>query len=220
MGTAGYMSPEQARGQAVDKRTDIWAFGACCTRCSRDVAFAGETMSDTIVAVLGSEPDWNALPAATPASVRALLQRCLEKDPKRRVRDFGDVRFDVDERDEATRHRTDARHRIERSVWLHRSCRAARSRGALFYATRPSTPVTAPSEYVQLTNFTDSAAAPSLSPDGRMLAFKRSSDAFLSQGQIHVKLLPNGESVQLTNDSDQSTGRCSRQTDHESHTPG
>jgi DNA-binding winged helix-turn-helix (wHTH) protein/Tol biopolymer transport system component len=70
----------------------------------------------------------------------------------------------------------------------------------LFYSTRRPAPVTSPAEYTQITNFTDSAVAPSLSPDGRMVAFKRGEDAFFSPGQIYVKLLPNGESVQLTND--------------------
>src|SRR4030095_9089871 len=72
----------------------------------------------------------------------------------------------------------------------------------LFSATRPSVPVTSPSEYAQLTNFTDSATAPSLSPDGRMVAFKRGNDPFLGRGEIYVKLLPNGESVRLTSDAD------------------
>ena len=208
MGTAGYMSPEQARGQAVDKRTDIWAFGCVLYEMlTGHVAFTGDTMSDTIVAVLGSEPDWDALPAATPASVRLLLKRCLEKDPKRRVRDFGDVRFDVDEQHE--RHSTqDRRTPSYRALGLAAIGVVAllAAGAALFYATRPPTPVTVPSEYVQLTNFADSASAPSLSPDGRMLAFKRGSDAFLSDGQIHVKLLPSGESVQLTTDSDRKYG--------------
>jgi hypothetical protein len=72
----------------------------------------------------------------------------------------------------------------------------------LFYSARRSAPVTSPSEYKQITYFTDSAVAPSLSPDGRMVTFKRGEDAFFSTGQIYVKLLPNGESVQLTNDND------------------
>ena len=98
MGTAGYMSPEQARGQVVDKRTDIWAFGCVLYEMlTGRVAFKGGTVSDTIAAVLGSEPEWDALPDGTPASVRLLLQRCLDKDPKRRLRDLGDVRLEIDD---------------------------------------------------------------------------------------------------------------------------
>jgi serine/threonine-protein kinase len=99
LGTAAYMSPEQARGQAVDKRADIWAFGCVLyemlTGCS---AFAGETVSDTLARVLEREPDWSRLPSTTPENVRHLLSRCLEKDPKQRLRDIGDARFDLDER--------------------------------------------------------------------------------------------------------------------------
>src|SRR5687767_9674517 len=78
LGTAAYMSPEQARGHAVDKRTDIWAFGCVLYELlTGQVAFAGETVSDTIAAILGQAPDWGALPPTTPPLVRRLLQRCL-----------------------------------------------------------------------------------------------------------------------------------------------
>ena len=97
-GTAAYMSPEQARGKAVDKRTDIWAFGCVLYEMlTARPAFRGETVSDTIAAILEREPDWSALPAQTPASIRRLLQRCLEKDPKRRLRDIGDARLEIEE---------------------------------------------------------------------------------------------------------------------------
>ena len=75
------MSPEQARGQAVDKRTDIWAFGCVLYEMlTGQRAFRGETVSDTIAAVLEREPDWQALPAGTPAKIRDLLRRCLQKE--------------------------------------------------------------------------------------------------------------------------------------------
>jgi Tol biopolymer transport system component len=97
-GTAAYMSPEHARGKAVDKRTDIWAFGAVLYEMlTARPAFHGETTADTIAAVLEREPDWSDLPAQTPASVRRLLARCLEKDPTRRLRDIGDARLEIEE---------------------------------------------------------------------------------------------------------------------------
>jgi serine/threonine protein kinase len=98
MGTPAYMSPEQARGKPVDKRTDIWAFGCVLYEMltGKD-AFRGETVSDTIVAVLEREPDWEELPAATPAKIRQLLRRCLQKDAQRRLRDIGDARFEIEE---------------------------------------------------------------------------------------------------------------------------
>jgi serine/threonine protein kinase len=98
LGTAAYMSPEQARGKTVDKRTDIWAYGCVLYEMlTRRRAFVGETASDTIAAILEREPDWTKLPAAAPAHVRRLLRRCLEKDPSRRLRDIGDARLELDE---------------------------------------------------------------------------------------------------------------------------
>jgi len=95
MGTAPYMSPEQARGQEVDRRSDIWSFGATIYELLTGTrAFFGATPADTIVAVLSVEPDWDALPPETPEGLRALLQRCLQKDVKSRLRDLGDASFD------------------------------------------------------------------------------------------------------------------------------
>jgi TolB-like protein len=96
LGTAAYMSPEQARGRAVDKRADIWAFGVLLYEMlTGRQLFAGETVSDTIAAVLTREPDMAALPAAVPVHVRALIGRCLERDPKRRLRDIGDAHHEL-----------------------------------------------------------------------------------------------------------------------------
>src|SRR5262249_42032679 len=93
LGTAAYMSPEQARGKPVDRRADIWAFGVIlfellAGRRLRD----GETASDTLAAVLKTDPDWSALPPSTPSRVRDLLARCLERDPRQRLRDIGEAR--------------------------------------------------------------------------------------------------------------------------------
>jgi Tol biopolymer transport system component len=98
VGTPAYMSPEQARGQVIDQRADIWAFGCVLFEMvTGRVAFSGETVSDTIAAVLERPPDWSALPAATPPKLRHVLARCLDKDPKRRWRDIGDVRIELDD---------------------------------------------------------------------------------------------------------------------------
>jgi Tol biopolymer transport system component len=92
LGTAAYMSPEQARAEAVDKRTDIWAFGCVLYEMlSGKQAFPGSTVSDSIAAILEREPDWKATPASTPVAVQRVLRRCLEKDPKRRLRDIGEA---------------------------------------------------------------------------------------------------------------------------------
>ena len=98
LGTAAYMSPEQARGKPVDKRADIWAFGCVLYEVltGRRVFAAGE-VSDTLAFILTKDPDWTALPASTPASIRRLLRRCLQKDRTRRLADISDARLEIDE---------------------------------------------------------------------------------------------------------------------------
>jgi len=98
LGTAAYMPPEQAKGRTVDRRADIWAFGCVLYEMlTGKMAFHGETVADTLAAVIRAEPDWSQLPPTTPMRVRVLLQRCLQKDPKRRLRDIGDARISLDE---------------------------------------------------------------------------------------------------------------------------
>src|SRR5262249_44115741 len=98
LGTPVYMSQEQMRGQKVDKQTDIWAFGCVLFELLTGAhAFQRESSTDTIAAVLEREPDWQALPPDTPAAVRHLLRRCLQKDKDRRLRDIGDARIEIEE---------------------------------------------------------------------------------------------------------------------------
>src|SRR5271169_767126 len=98
LGTAAYMSPEQARGKAVDKRTDIWAFGCVLYELlTGKQNFHGEDVTDILAAVVRAEPDWQALPAATPVKVRDLLRRCLQKDKSQRFRDAGDARIEIED---------------------------------------------------------------------------------------------------------------------------
>jgi serine/threonine protein kinase len=97
LGTAAYMSPEQARGKPVDKRTDIWAFGCVLYEClAGRPAYHGETITDVLSAILRAEPEWAALPHNTPVRVRDLLDRCLQKAVRDRIRDIGDVRIDIE----------------------------------------------------------------------------------------------------------------------------
>ena len=96
LGTAAYMAPEQARGKVVDKRADIWAFGAVLFEMLTGArAFEGETLTDVLASVVKNDPDWNSLPPATPRPVKVLLQRCLQKDPAKRLRDIADARFEI-----------------------------------------------------------------------------------------------------------------------------
>ncbi len=98
MGTPAYMSPEQARGKPLDKRTDVWSFGCLLYEgLAGRRAFAGETFADMLAAIVEREPDWQALPADLPERIRHLVRRCLHKEPQRRLRDLGDARIEIDE---------------------------------------------------------------------------------------------------------------------------
>jgi eukaryotic-like serine/threonine-protein kinase len=119
LGTAAYMSPEQAKGRAADKRSDVWAFGCVLFEMltGRRV-FEGEDVSDTLAFVPTKQPDWDALPPPVPPSIRKLLLRCLEKDRKRRLADLGDARLEIDD---ALEKPTDAKTldgHLGRRVWL------------------------------------------------------------------------------------------------------
>jgi tRNA A-37 threonylcarbamoyl transferase component Bud32 len=118
IGTASYMSPEQARGKPVDRRTDIWALGCILYELlTGRRAFAGETVTDTAAAILKNTPDWNALPAEASSRIRHVLERCLQKDPSQRVQHAGDLRLEIQEllspagRDDAAMKAADARRR-------------------------------------------------------------------------------------------------------------
>ncbi|MHC4806519.1 MAG: protein kinase domain-containing protein [Planctomycetota bacterium] len=92
------MSPEQARGKPTDKRSDIWSFGCVLYEMlTGRILFKGETISDTLVNILQTEPDWQVLPENIPANIRALLRHCLKKEPRRRFRDIGDAGIEIDE---------------------------------------------------------------------------------------------------------------------------
>ncbi len=98
LGTAAYMSPEQARGLVVDRRADIWAFGVCLFEAlGGERVFEGEDASITLASVLKSDPDWQQLPDDTPRKLRDLLRRCLSKDPRQRLHDIADARIEIEE---------------------------------------------------------------------------------------------------------------------------
>ena len=170
LGTVPYMSPEQTRGQSLDKRTDIWAFGCVLYEMlTGHRAFAGASTSDTIAAILQSEPAWSALPAQMPTGVLRLLKRCLEKDRRRRLRDLGDVDLALD----------DATHTVQGHsrwmVWTPTAIAAiaVATAGVLALGWRnPLPPPAAPLRF-QIpapVNLTESGTF-SLSPDGRHLMF-------------------------------------------------
>ena len=193
VGSPSYMSPEQARGQHVDERTDIWAFGCLLYELlTGNRAFPGETLSDTIEGVLYGEPDWGALPDGTPARIRQLLRRCLDKDAARRLENIADARRTIEQ----------ARRGWNR--WQVAAIAAAAlgtlAIGGAVWSRGPAWPAH-PSEWVQITKLPDSVSQPALSPDGRMVTFIRGPETFFpGGGQVYVKRLPDGEPVQLTHD--------------------
>jgi Tol biopolymer transport system component len=213
LGTVAYMSPEQARGQAVDKRTDIWAFGCVLFEMlTGHLAFPGKTVSDTIVAVLEREPDWAALPATTPPMVARLLTRGLEKDPKRRLRDIADARAELDDALEGGKAPAMA---VGRPTVVSAHSRWSRWAAIILVALAsalagwgvrrlnpaPDNPLSN-ATFTRLTNFEGDEADAALSPDGKFATFVSNRD-----GPLDVWLTPVG------------SGRFSNLTP-ESHVPG
>ena len=119
LGTATYMSPEQARGRPADKRADVWAFGVVLYEMlTGRRAFEGEAISEVLAKVIEREPDWTALPASTPPRLRELLRRCVRKDPKSRLQAIGDARVQIEELiSGATEEHRDRRHTAARTAW-------------------------------------------------------------------------------------------------------
>jgi Tol biopolymer transport system component len=189
LGTAAYMSPEQAKGRAADKRSDVWSFGCVLFEMlAGKRAFEGEDVSDTLAAILRGEPDWNALPAAVPPHVRRIAERCLRKDRKARIPDFAVVRYSLDEPDvhgsspraaaaDTPPQRTAGIRALR--VWQAATALLALTiavGGALWYRSHESTaPVTrfhiTPPEQHTFDVAARAAAAAAISPDGLKLAF-------------------------------------------------
>ncbi len=212
LGTAAYMSPEQARGKPLDKRTDIWAFGCVLYEMlTGRLAFGSETLSDTIAAVLGREPEWSPLPAATPPSLRRLLVRCLEKDVTRRLRDMGDAQSELDDALTVLKPATTLPHpplRIysRRIAWRVGAAGAvlAALAACLFLASywRPSPrqpELTTSLKVVPLTTYPGIERTPSFSPDGNQVAFSWNGPTE-QNFDIYVKTIGPGPPLRLTSD--------------------
>ena len=182
LGTPAYMSPEQARGQAVDKRTDIWAFGCVLFEMlTGRRAFDGDTVTDTLVRVLEREPEWTALPSATPEPVRKLLRRCLQKDPGRRVRDIGDARAELDDAIARSSQRNGRRDEsappsLRLRSWAVALTAAGVTAGVVGFWPRatPPEPWQSPlanATFTPLTNFPGTETLGQIDPEGRFVAF-------------------------------------------------
>ena len=215
LGTFAYMSPEQARGLPVDKRADVWAFGCVLYEMlTGRIAFDEDTASDTMAAILTREPDWTALPAGLPPAVTTLLRRCLEKDVRKRKRELGDARSELDDvlarREPADSQSTSAGAKpVRRAIlpWAAAvACAAlALATVAALFWPRWQNPL-ADAQFIQLTSFPGAELEAAISPDGRWVAFL--SDR---TGKFHVWLsqIGSGDFTDLTpQDEDQRLNRA------------
>src|SRR5215510_10969219 len=204
IGTIAYMSPEQCSGKNLDSRSDIFSFGAVLYELlGGRRPFEGATDLELLKTIIHGEPP--PLGGQIPPELRVVVEKALEKNPEERYQSARELLLDLKRAQRLKTSEAPAYQPEGKPRWIRRAAGPVvvgfllvAGGVGLSYWMKPSGPVTSPSEYVQLTNFTDSAVAPSLSPDGRMMTFKRAEDSFLSPGQIYVKLLPNGEPVQLT----------------------
>ena len=213
LGTAAYMSPEQARGKPVDKRADVWSFGVLLWEMlTGHSLFAGDTVTDVIAAVVTEEPDLDALPRATPRAVRRLLGRCLRKDPRTRLPDIGAARLELQEVragtiDEAGGPTGDAEERASERrrsrtrdwAWAALALALAGIAGVLVVQRLTTTPEPRPPAHFVLDTPEDLAFGlwnpVALSPDGRSLAFLATSPG--GERQLWLRPLDSTEARPL-----------------------
>jgi eukaryotic-like serine/threonine-protein kinase len=206
LGTAAYMSPEQAKGQRVDRLADIWAFGCVLFEMlTGRKSFDGETVSDVLAAVIMKDPDWTALPDTTPPSIQKLVRRCLQKDQRQRLRDIGEARIAIEETLSGTGvspvevHGQDAHATPQRRTlpWVIAGILAsALISGFVVWKLTPRAPQS-PMHFSAITNFAGVQADPAISPDGSSVAFVSNRDGHFN---IYVGLVGGGNLVKITHD--------------------
>ena len=205
LGTAAYMSPEQARGKAVDKRADIWAFGCVLFEMlSGRQLYAGDTITDVLAGIVSREPDWSLLSAQTPPVVRRLLARCLEKDPQRRLRDIGEARVALSDptgllaAPAASPISVNARSWRRSTVWAALAFVAISSAGVAVWTWTRLRPATAPrvtrlSIPLPAGQILAGNSGPAVSPDGRSIAYVATAADGVSR--LYVRALDRFEST-------------------------
>lgn len=208
LGTAAYMSPEQAKGKPVDRRADIWAFGVLLFEMlTGKPLYAGETTSEILARVIEREPDLERMPANTPPRIRELMRRCLTKDPRQRLRDIGEARITLEEylanpgaAQAAAGAAVPAANQrgYQPFLWLAGGLvLGALAVGVGFWKARPAQSTQPMMRFSAVTNFTGVDAQPSFSPDGRSVAFVSNRGGSLD---IWVGLVSGGSPVRVTND--------------------
>jgi hypothetical protein len=176
LGTAPYMSPEQARGRPVDQRTDIWSFGCVLWEClTGESPFHRDTIPDLVVAILNDEPDWSRLPAGTPASVRRVLRRCLTKSRRERLHHIADARIELEMSDAEPAAPAAALPAPRRRLYPVLTVVLATALGAaLLFKPTPTAPrplALANARFTKLTDYTGEEIDAAISPDGKFVAF-------------------------------------------------
>ncbi len=205
LGTAAYMAPEQARGKAVDRRADIWAFGAVLYEMlTGQRAFHGDNATDVIAAVVRAEPDWSALPPATPAYLRDLVERCLRKDARRRLQSIGDARITLEEKPSPPAAAAAAQRpaALAQRAWYGWAAPGfagvvLAALAAYWLMPRPAKPVAM--RFQAVTALAGVQRDPALSPDGRSVAFASNQDGNYN---LYVGLIDGGNLLEITRGSD------------------
>ncbi len=204
LGTAAYMSPEQARGKAVDKRADIWAFGVVLWEMlTGKRLFAGETVSDVLAAVLTREPDWTVLPARTQGRVREVLRRCLERDPKQRLHDIADARILLEEAlsgaaSEVSLAPAGGRSRKQGLLLPAFAALALVAAGLGWVLLRRPAPAPRILSFAQVTDQPGVETTPSLSPDGKSVVYAKTVG---TDTDLYLLRIGSRNAVRLTPDS-------------------
>jgi serine/threonine protein kinase len=178
LGTAAYMSPEQARGKILDRRTDIWALGCVLYEMlAGKPAFGGDDVTEILAAVVKSEPDWSLLPVPTPAPLRKLLRRCLEKDRKRRLESAADARFEIEEALTLPAAEASPRRESSRLAWIIAGAAALIAVGVALVHFREAPNAASPEMRTDIvTPATSDSISFALSPDGKQIVFAASAD--------------------------------------------
>jgi eukaryotic-like serine/threonine-protein kinase len=206
LGTAAYMSPEQARGRSVDRRADIWAFGCVLLEMlTARQPFGGETISDSMAAVLRAEPDWNSLPPDVSSSLRRLLRRCLAKDPKQRLRDIGEARIVLEDvvkgvAEEPVVAAMAAVPPTRRTgvtiLWIVGLLAAASLGSFVTWRLRPATPQLPVRKFLLSTKDLEASyrQSPWISPDGERIAYASTGRLWIRDlSQLKAKEIPDSE---------------------------
>jgi serine/threonine-protein kinase len=210
LGTAAYMSPEQAKGRPLDRRSDVWAFGCVLFEMlTGKTVFSGESVTDTLAEIIKAEPDWSLLPANTPKPIRILLRRCLKKDVKQRLQAIGEARIAIEEvlavpagthGEETENAKAGTAERRSHSLvgWIGGFFIGAVLTAAVAWWATRSGSVPAAMQFSAVTSFAGVQAQPTLSPDGRSIVFISNRDGHYN---VYVGLVHGGELVQITHDA-------------------